>query len=117
MTAYAQLTVLEQLASDYSDFYKEAHGVRPHGVDVSDWTEEDFRKEFAHLGDICKENAMYAAQAEQQAILDFEAKCLHLMQTGAKDRATAIRWLCEAEGNGLDYLCYVWGLPFRYLTN
>ena len=52
------MSILEELASEYSDFYKEAHGFRPRGVDVSKWTEEDYRKEFEYLRQVCAANAI-----------------------------------------------------------
>jgi len=41
---------------------------------------------------------------------------LSLLQTGAKNRAMALRWIHEAEGsNGDDeYLCFLLGLSYGY---
>jgi hypothetical protein len=42
----------------------------------------------------------------------------NLMATGAQDRATAIRWIMDAEGaNGdTEYADYLLGLPYGYIS-
>ena len=42
------MSLLEQYACIYSDMHKDAFGFRPRN-DVSEWTEDDFRKEFEIL--------------------------------------------------------------------
>jgi hypothetical protein len=45
-------------------------------------------------------------------------RMLSLLQSGAKTREMAMRWIHEAEGsNGDDeYLCFLLGLPYRYFV-
>lgn len=115
-TAWEDLSELEQLASEYSDFHKEAYGFRPRN-DVSGWTVEDFRREFADLGRVCERNNAERAEAERNNVARFETLVTKLVTVnGAKDRATAIRWLADAEGTGEDreFLCYCYGLPYGY---
>ena len=63
-------------------------------------------------------DANYTEQLAQEEVAkhDFEMRMLSLLQTGAKDREMALRWIHEAEGsNGDDeYLCFLLGLPYRY---
>jgi hypothetical protein len=96
--------------------YKDAYGVRPRGVDTSSWTEADFEMEFASLGSVIEREEADRKVAEQKAMHDFEMRMQTLMMTGARDRATALRWIHEAEGsNGDDeYLCFLLGLPYMY---
>jgi len=111
------LTELEQLASEYSDYYKEAYGIRPRFVDTTAWTVEDFKAEFERLGRICEENRLNEARWEAEAIEKFEATVTKLIGMGAKDRETAISWLADAEGSqGDSYLAYCWGLPHGYFS-
>jgi hypothetical protein len=49
---WEEMTVLEQYACQYWDMFKDAHGVRPRGIDTSSWTEQDFEQEFACLAGI-----------------------------------------------------------------
>lgn len=121
MRTWEQLTELEQLHTIYSDMHKEAHGFRPRHS-VSDWTVEDFEKEFETLSKISEENAREEAIAEQKAIESVEAAIAGLIAKGAKSREQAIQWMAQAEGavfeNALlfdpDYLCYLLGVPYGY---
>ena len=112
---WEELSELEQLASEYSDFFKEAYGFRPH-LDASSWTVEEFQAAFEELSAVCKENAIARKQAEAVAAARVEARIASLMQSGAVDRGTAIRWIGEAEGsNGdMEFLCFLVGVPYGY---
>jgi hypothetical protein len=46
------MTELEQMQCQYWDMYKDAYGVRPRGVDMSNWTVEDFEEQFKMLGQV-----------------------------------------------------------------
>jgi hypothetical protein len=96
--------------------YKDAFGVRPRGVDTSTWTLEQFEAEFEGLGVAIEAEEKVRVQAEQHAIFSFEKRVSDLMYSGAKDRATAMRWIHEAEDTQGDdeYLCYTLGLPYMY---
>ena len=113
---WEEMSELEQMQCQFWDMYKDAYGVRPRGVDTSAWTEEDFLKEFRHLGRIIDNENKARLVAEEKAAHDFEMRVLSLQQTGAKDRTMALRWIHEAEGsNGDDeFLCYLVGLPYGY---
>ena len=113
---WEEMSTLEQYACQYWDMYKDAYGVRPRGIDTSTWTEADFEDEFASLGSVIEREEADRKVAEDKAMHDFEMRMQTLMMTGAKDRATAMRWIHEAEGsNGDDeYLCFLLGLPYMY---
>ena len=113
---WEEMSTLEQYACQYWDMYKDAYGVRPRGVDTSAWTEADFEQEFASLGSVIEREEADRKVAEDKAMHDFEMRMQTLMMTGARDRATALRWVHEAEGsNGDDeYLCFLLGLPYMY---
>jgi hypothetical protein len=110
------MSTLEQMASQYWDMYKDAHGIRPRGIDTSSWTEADFNKEFQELNLISELNCRQRREDEQVAARKFESRVKELMEIGAKDREMAMRWIHEAEGsNGDDdYLCYLVGLSYGY---
>jgi len=113
---WEEMTVLEQMACQYWDMYKDAHGIRPRGIDTSAWTEEDFRKEFDYLGQLITEQEEARIEAEHMASVKFEQRIVNLMCMGASDRETALRWIHEAEGTGGDdeYLCWTLGLSYGY---
>ena len=113
---WEEMSTLEQYACQYWDMYKDAYGVRPRGIDTSTWSEADFEDEFASLGSVIEREEADRKVAEATAMHDFEMRMQTLMMTGARDRATAMRWIHEAEGsNGDDeYLCFLLGLPYMY---
>jgi len=115
---WEEMTTLEQYACQFWDMYKDAYGVRPRGIDTSSWTESDFEAEFVSLSRTIDANYKEQLEQEERAMHDFEMRMLGLLQTGAKDRAMALRWIHEAEGTGGDdeYLCYTLGLPYRYFS-
>ena len=113
---WEEMTVVDQYACQYWDMYKDAYGVRPRGIDTSSWTEADFEREFVQLSKTIDENYREQLASEAKAVERFEAQVTSFIQSGAKDREMALRWIHEAEGsNGdEDYLCYLIGLPYSY---
>jgi len=116
--SWEEMSVLEQYACQYWDMYKDAYGSRPRGIDTTDWTEEQFEAEFVQLAKVIDANYTEQLAQEEVAKHDFEMRMLSLLQSGAKDREMAMRWIHEAEGsNGDDeYLCFLLGLPYRYFV-
>ena len=115
---WEEMTVLEQYACQFWDMYKDAYGVRPRGIDTTLWTEAEFEAEFVQLAKTIDENYKDQLAQEEVAKHDFEMRMLSLLQTGAKDRDMAMRWIHEAEGSNGDeeYLCFLLGLPYRYFA-
>ena len=113
-----ELTRQEELQSIYWDMYKDAYGIRPRGIDTSNWTEQAFNKEFEYLATMIQDNHLLRIAAEEKAVIAFEMRVQTVLACGAQDREMALRWIHEAEGtNGDDeYLCYLVGLPYRYFA-
>ena len=116
--SWEEMSTLEQYACQYWDMHKDAYGVRPRGINTTEWTEADFEAEFVILAQTIDANYKEQLAQEEVAKHDFEMRMLSLLQTGAKDREMAMRWIHEAEGsNGDDeYLCFLLGLPYRYFV-
>jgi len=114
--SWEELTQLEQAQSIYWDMYKDAYGVRPRGVDTSGWTLADFDAEFEGLRVAIEAEDKARKEAESTATVVFEQRIQSLIDAGANDRATAMRWIHEAEDTQGDdeYLCYTLGLPYQY---
>ena len=113
---WEEMTTLEQYACQFWDMYKDAYGVRQRGIDTSSWTEADFEREFVQLSKTIDENYREQLASEAKAVERFEAQVTSFIQSGAKDREMALRWIHEAEGSDgdEDYLCYLIGLPYSY---
>jgi len=114
--SWEEMSTLEQYACQYWDMYKDAWGVRPRGIDTSAWTEAEFEAEFVQLSKTIDANYKEQLASEERAAHDFEMRMLSLLQSGAKDREMALRWVHEAEGSDGDdeYLCFLVGLPYGY---
>jgi hypothetical protein len=112
--SWEEMTALEQAQCTYSDFHKDAYGFRPRN-DVSNWTLEDFDREFAVFARVCEQNRIQEEAAEAEAIVRFEDRVTNLMHTGT-NRQRVIAWLMDAEGvNGdYEYFCFTQGLPYGY---
>jgi len=114
--SWEEMSVVEQYACQFWDMYKDAYGVRPRGIDTSTWSEADFEAEFVSLSKVIEAENKARLESEERAAHDFEMRMLGLLQSGAKDREMALRWIHEAEGSNSDdeYLCYLVGLPYGY---
>ena len=115
-TTWEQMSDLEQAQCIYWDMYKDAHGVRPRGIDTSTWTLQDFQLEFASLQEVIVREEANRQVAETEAIAKFEQHVTNTICMGARDRETALRWIMDASNaNGdWEYLCYDLGLPYQY---
>jgi hypothetical protein len=107
---------LEQAQATYWDIYKDAYGVRPRGIDTSEWTLETFRKEFDYLGQLIERENIARKATECQAVEAFERRIAELISMGARDQEMAMRWIHEAEDTrgDDDYLAWTLGLPYQY---
>jgi hypothetical protein len=115
MLSWEEMSVLEQMQCQYWDMYKDAYGVRPRGVDTTEWTEEQFMEEFELLGKVIEREEIARKESEAQAIIRFEDSVLNLMHDGT-NRERVIAWLMDAEGANGDheYFCFTQGLPYGY---
>ena len=113
--SWEELSELEQAQEIYSDMHKDAYGFRPR-FDYSTWTLDKFNSQFELMGQIIEADNKVEKENQEKSAHDFEMRVLSLLQTGAKDRTMAVRWIHEAEGsNGDDeYLCFLLGLSYGY---
>lgn len=114
--SWEELSPLEQAQAIYWDMYKDAYGVRPRGVDTSDWTLERFDAEFKVLGALIEREECARKVDEAANAIEFEKRIASLIASGASNRETALRWVHEAEGSDGDdeYLCFLLGLSYGY---
>ena len=117
LKSWEDMSDLERASCTFWDMYKDAYGVRPRGIDTSGWTLADFDREFASLGQVIQAEEALRREMEAEATVRVEKAIDTLMRSGARDRATAIRWLHESHDTQGDdeYLCFQLGLPYGYL--
>lgn len=116
--SWEELSDLEQAQATFWDMYKDAHGIRPRGIDTSTWTLADFDREFKYLGKVIDAEEVIRKQDEEKAVEAFERRVAEMLTLGAQDIDMAMRWIHEAEStNGdEDYLAWTLGLPYRYFA-
>jgi hypothetical protein len=111
-----EMTILEELECIYSEMHKDVYGVKARWIEFS--SEEEARMCLASLQLTLEAKMAEDELIEAKNIADFEAKVLELIESGAKDRSVAIRWLDEAHGTDgdMEFLCYHLGLPYSYFN-
>lgn len=120
MTGY---TFDEQILSD---LFKEVYGFRPREGFYQEWHAADMDGKQEIWDDLCqthKLNMEFEREQEIEAINNFEIRVDELVDLGAPNRLTAIRWIVDGleltENDlwyGADYICHCLGLPYRLNT-
>lgn len=111
---WEELTEVERLQSEFSDFYKDVHGYRPRWMSDSQWNSEAWLTN--EISTLVEESRAQLARekAEEKANIDsFEMRVTDAMIEFGQNRATIIRWFLDV-ANPEDY-CYANGLPLDYL--
>lgn len=105
MKEWDELTELEQIQVYYSDLHKSAYGSRF----CPDWkTVEDARESFDRLSKEADEIFEQERVMEAEAFKAWKAHLRLLVQLGAKDIPTALKWDMDANDADLDpsYYCF-----------
>jgi len=102
------------------DLYKDVNGIRPRWMDFKSMSDAELKATYDGLLVDLERHNVEEAGREAEAVKAFEAKIAELIETGAGDRETAIRWLRDAEGDEQiqyddGYFEYSYGLPYGYL--
>lgn len=115
-----EYTRLDDLQSTFSDMWKSAYGSRPRWPSSEQWNDVVWlEQQCIELGPILTQIYESEQKAERIAIEKFELRLKDVIESGAKDRETAIRWMFEAENDDYvwddpNYYCYNHGLPYGY---
>lgn len=100
-----------------SDMFKDARGFRPGADWCKTFGESSDYFQDAIVADLQKEIEDSIAQDEagyKLAGIKFEETIAKLIEDGAKDRETAVKWFVQSFGQVQDAgeICYEFGLPF-----
>lgn len=95
VTTPAQLDLYLTQGTWY-DMFKDAYGYRPR-FDTSAWTLADYEREIEDLSRVIAANMDAEREAEAVALQRFEARVAEVIESGAGDRETALRWLWQAD--------------------
>lgn len=108
----------DSLISYISDAHKDAYGFRPRGYNYAEWSMEALQEEADRMSEAVAREIDRQAEADREAVAEFEAQVQSNLDMGAADRDTAIRWILEAQGDlevlwdDAGYACYLMGLPY-----
>lgn len=110
----------------FSDLHKDAYGFRPSGDRWASWyamSEAELLEEEAYMCRIVEREIDEDRQRKADAAARFEAAIAATIAAGAADRATAIRWMIDAEDCAQDVEWYgmeafEWrmGIDFGYIA-
>jgi len=104
MTNSAELSERDSLIQIYSDFHKDAYGFRPRYVNYHEFTLEELKADFARFQEVCRENNEYERLANERERAEFEKRVQSVIDMGAGDRETALRWIMDSyENHEFDY--------------
>ena len=111
------------LVAEIVDTHKEAYGFKPSWTHLMSLSMEELEEESRQVNAAAKAAYEEAKSLQESAAEVFEARVKVIMDSGAGDRETAIRWILDAEiapedrGTQLadaDYIRYKLGLPYSY---
>ena len=114
MRKWEELSDLEQAATIYSDFYKDANGIRPGGYYGHPKTVKEYDKEIDRLGKVIKEQVKEETKREEKAYKEWKEFIDSYMLKHDVSQSTAIKWDMEAQevSDDVEYYCYVSHLSF-----
>lgn len=117
MNDFSKCNDREFLEIHIYDEYKTAHGIRPRWLDFAAMSIEELRDMAQQVSDDCEAEAAYREQAEAEAAVRFEKLLADVVRLGARDRATAVRWIRQAQDEYMstdDDIRYDYGLAWGY---
>lgn len=107
--------------NSFSDLHKDAYGMRPN-QQYYEWltsaTDDEKQVEWDRLVTIMAQHQAERHEYEVAAIARFERAVESMIENGALDRTTAIRWLVQAESrvNGdIGYFEFLQDIPYGYI--
>ena len=108
------MTKREELLSTISDMYKDAFGIRPHGM-FNEYSEQELLAEIDRLQVEVDDAIEHEQKTDALLITKFNEEVATFIQQGAANRFTAIRWMLQAQGydetlDDADYICYTNGI-------
>ena len=83
-----------------SDLHKDARGFRPRGAFIEGWNQSDDENKQAIWDGLLRElDRVQAEEArrEREALFEFHAELQDIIDLGACDRKTALRWMTQSE--------------------
>ncbi len=108
--------------SQYSDSYKDAYGFRPlasHCEWLAAQSVEVQQQEMDYVQAEIDRQIEEQRQLEKTSQDEFESRIVLLIESGARDRETALRWIVDGDedaADGGEFFCYLHNLPSSYIA-
>lgn len=113
---FEQWTEEEQLFTYISDTHKSAYGYRPRGK-YNGLSVEELREELEFLRGVAQEQMNYEKQMERESYERFLSNLQSVIESGAGDEETALRWMIEAEDDLMDAGHFMWRHGFSQYSD
>lgn len=84
----------------FSDLFKDVNGYRPRGAIMAEWEDRTPRQKQELWNALCdelEENIKQEKIREQECVEEFEARVADVIELGAGNRQTALRWIASQE--------------------
>lgn len=114
MTSMTSITseTRQETLSIISDFWKEAYGSRPRGINFDAYSNEELDELWSELSAICSENASEEERQIAESWKAFNETITKTIGYGAGTRANALKWMFDGSGlcadNYQDIEHFVW---------
>ena len=82
----------------FSDLHKDVYGYRPRGATMEDWNSRTPRQKNELFNALCDELEEVTRDEKRQAdrnLFEFTGLIMDMIELGAKDRETALRWMTQ----------------------
>ena len=84
--------------SIFSDLHKDAYGFRPRGHEYFDAAPERKQEIWVQTIEALEASQEEESRREQEAVAEFKAQITRVIEAGAGDRITALRWMIQPAG-------------------
>ena len=81
----------------FSDLHKDAYGFRPRGHEYYEATPERKQEIWVRVSDDLEASQEEESRREQEAVAEFKAQITRVIEAGAGNRITALRWMTSTE--------------------
>jgi hypothetical protein len=85
-----------ELLSIMSDMYKDAYGFRNRSIKYQAFTDAELLAEVDNLQKIIEDDIRHEQEVSERSIFQLEGRIQTLIESGANDRQTAIRWIIQS---------------------
>jgi hypothetical protein len=82
----------------FSDLHKDVYGYRPRGAAMDEWNSRTPRQKNELFNALCDELEEVTRDEKRQAdrnLFEFTGQIMDMIELGAKDRETALRWMTQ----------------------